>query len=88
MSVEAFDVISPVDETIVQTVRFADRVSFFFRPDALDAWERHGEQGDLRVIVTASPEETVRPFAEALKADDLIGTRRVASDHERDAEHD
>ena len=55
--------------------RFADRVSFFFRPDALDAWERHGAQGDRRVIVTASPEETVRPFAEALKADDLLGTR-------------
>ncbi len=55
--------------------RFADRVSFFFRPDALDAWERHGAQGDRRVIVTASPEETVRPFAEALKADELLGTR-------------
>ena len=55
--------------------RFADRVSSFFRPDALEAWERHGREGHRRVIVTASPEETVRPFAEALRADDLIGTR-------------
>jgi phosphatidylglycerophosphatase C len=55
--------------------RFADRVSAFFRPDALVAWERHGAAGDRRVIVTASPEETVRPFAEALGADDLLGTR-------------
>ena len=55
--------------------RFADEVSSFFRPDALQAWEHHGQDGDRRVIVTASPEETVRPFAEALRADDLLGTR-------------
>ena len=47
----------------------------FFRPDALEAWARHGREGDLRVIVTASPELTVRPFAERLGADRLIGTR-------------
>ena len=63
--------------------RFADRVSHFFRPDALAAWERHGAAGDRRVIVTASPEETVRPFAEALGADDLIGTRLAFDGHDR-----
>ena len=63
--------------------RFADRVSFFFRPDALAAWERHGEAGDRRVIVTASPEETVRPFADALGADDLLGTRLAFDDDDR-----
>ena len=63
--------------------RFADRVSHFFRPDALDAWERHGEAGDRRVIVTASPEETVRPFAEALRADDLLGTRLAFDGEDR-----
>ena len=45
------------------------------RPDALAAWARHGAQGDHRVIVTASPEILVRPFAERLGADALIGTR-------------
>ena len=54
---------------------FADAVERFFRPDALAAWERHGVDGHRRVIVTASPEETVRPFAEALGADDLLGTQ-------------
>lgn len=63
--------------------RFADRVSLFFRPDALEAWERHGAQGDRRVIVTASPEETVRPFAEALHADDLLGTRLAFDGEDR-----
>ena len=66
-----------------EAARFADRVSFFFRPDALDAWERHGAQGDRRVIVTASPEETVRPFANALKADDLLGTRLAFDGEDR-----
>lgn len=63
--------------------RFAGRVSHFFRPDALAAWERHGEAGDRRIIVTASPEETVRPFAEALRADDLLGTRLAFDGEDR-----
>jgi acyl-CoA reductase-like NAD-dependent aldehyde dehydrogenase len=33
MSVTAFDVISPVDETIVKTVRFADRAELDARVD-------------------------------------------------------
>jgi phosphatidylglycerophosphatase C len=46
-----------------------------FRPDALEAWRRWGAQGAFRVIVTASPETTVAPFARILGADRLIGTR-------------
>ena len=53
------------------------------RPDALRAWARHGEAGDLRVIVTASPEEVVRPFAERLGADALIGSRLAWTDEAR-----
>ncbi len=45
------------------------------RPDALAAWRTHGEAGDMRVIVTASPEEVVAPFARRLGAERLIGTR-------------
>ena len=45
------------------------------RPDALVAWERHRLAGDQRVIVTASPETVVRPFADRLGADALIATR-------------
>ena len=45
------------------------------RPDALQAWEAHRGAGDRLVIVTASPEEVVAPFAMSLGADALIGTR-------------
>lgn len=45
------------------------------RPDAVDAWRRWRAQGALLVIVTASPEPIVQPFARGLGADLLIGTR-------------
>lgn len=46
----------------------------FMRPDALAAWDDWGRRGALRVIVTASPEDTVAPFARRLNADLLLGT--------------
>lgn len=55
--------------------RFADEVwSRFMRPDALANWEDWGRKGAYRVIVTASPETTVAPFAHRLGADALLGT--------------
>lgn len=45
------------------------------RPDALRAWTLWREQGARLVIVTASPEEIVQPFARGLGADHLIATR-------------
>jgi len=54
---------------------FADEVwSRFMRPDALACWNDWGLKGAHRVIVTASPAETVGPFARRLKADALLGT--------------
>ncbi len=59
-----------------QAERFAaGAAAGLLRPDALRAWAMHGERGDLRVIVTASPEEIVRPFAQRLRADALIASR-------------
>lgn len=56
--------------------RFAEAVwSDFMRPDALACWNAWGERGVHRVIVTASPETTVAPFARRLGAENLIGTR-------------
>lgn len=46
----------------------------FMRPDALETWNRWGREGAWRVIVTASPSLTVRPFAERLGAEALLGT--------------
>jgi phosphatidylglycerophosphatase C len=45
------------------------------RPDALATWRRWREAGAVLVIVTASPELLVAPFAERLGADRLIGSR-------------
>ena len=45
------------------------------RPDAVSAWRRWRDIGARLVIVTATPEVIVAPFARALGADTLIGTR-------------
>ena len=64
------------DELRDQAERFAaGQGERLLRPDALERWAEHGQAGDLRVIVTASPEEIVAPFAERLGADALIGSR-------------
>ena len=46
----------------------------FMRYDALAAWKEWGAKGAHRVIVTASPETTVAPFARRLGAEALLGT--------------
>lgn len=54
---------------------FAGRAwTTLMRPDALARWRAHQAAGDLCVIVTASPEDTVAPFARRLGADRLLGT--------------
>lgn len=56
--------------------RFAHAVwPRFMRPDALAAWEDWGRKGAHRVIVTASPDLTVAPFARRLGAEALLGTQ-------------
>lgn len=61
--------------------RFAEAVwPRFMRPDAMAVWQDWGRRGAHRVIVTASPETTVAPFARRLGADDLIGTRLAFND--------
>lgn len=51
------------------------------RPDALRAWRYWRSRGATLVIVTASPEILVAPFARGLGADHLLGTR-LAQDPE------
>ena len=53
------------------------------RPDALAAWRRWRSDGARVVIVTASPDLLVSPFARALGADLLIGTPLAFDDHDR-----
>jgi len=45
-----------------------------FRPDALAAWRRWRAEGARLVIVSASPDVVVAPFADKLGADRLIAT--------------
>jgi phosphatidylglycerophosphatase C len=54
---------------------FAERVSgSLLRPDAVAAWKRWRSDPVRLVIVTASPDLVVAPFARGLGADALIGT--------------
>ncbi len=60
---------------------FAERhAPSLFRPDALAVWRSWRAKGAKMVIVTASPEITVAPFARGLGADLLIGTRLAVDD--------
>jgi phosphatidylglycerophosphatase C len=52
-----------------------ERAQAMFRPDAVKAWRNWRETGALMVIVTASPDTVVHPFARSLGADVLIGTK-------------
>jgi len=53
------------------------------RPDALRTWRRWGQRRAKLVIVTASPEIIVAPFARGLGADLLIGTELAFDPRDR-----
>ena len=54
---------------------FAEQFSrSLLRPDAVEVWKRWRNEPVRLVIVTASPEFVVAPFARGLGADQLIGT--------------
>ena len=75
-----------VDRATLETEaeRFADRIwDRFMRPDALEVWKAWGAKGAHRVIVTASPETTVAPFARRLGAEALLGTPLVFDGEDR-----
>lgn len=53
------------------------------RPDAVRTWRRWGQRRAKLVIVTASPEIVVAPFARGLGADVLLGTELAFDDRDR-----
>lgn len=61
----------------------AQQAEALFRPDALAVWREWGARGARRIIVTASPTVVVRPFAERLQADELIGTEMAFDSDDR-----
>ena len=63
---------------------FAERFSrSLLRPDAVAAWRRWRADHVRLVIVTASPELTVAPFARGLGADAILGTGLAFDPDER-----
>ena len=66
----------PIGELEAEAEAFAmEKAQRMLRPDAVQAWRNWRAQGAVMVIVTASPETLVHPFARGLGADMLIGTR-------------
>lgn len=64
--------------------RFAELHSrSLLRPDAVIAWKRWRKEQVRLVIVTASPDVVVAPFARGLGADDIIGTPLAFDDRDR-----
>ena len=63
---------------------FAEQYSrSLLRPDALEVWKRWRSEPVRLVIVTASPDFVVAPFARGLGADQLIGTHFVFDAQDR-----
>jgi len=64
--------------------RFAEQHSrSLLRPDAVIAWKRWRKEQVRLVIVTASPDLVVAPFARGLGADDLLGTPLAFDERDR-----
>lgn len=61
----------------------AAHAAALLRPDALAVWRDWKAKGARLVIVTASPSVVVRPFAEMLEADELIGTEMAYDAQDR-----
>lgn len=64
--------------------RFAERRSgVLLRPDAVETWRRWRTRGAQTVIVTASPDFVVAPFARGLGADALFATELATDEQDR-----
>jgi len=64
--------------------RFAGEHSrSLLRPDAVIAWKRWRKERVRLVIVTASPDLVVAPFARGLGADEILGTPLAFDDRDR-----
>jgi phosphatidylglycerophosphatase C len=73
-----------LEQLQTQAQAFAvEKAQTLFRPDAIHTWRRWQREGARLLIVTASPEFVVAPFARGLGAERLIGTRLVADSEGR-----
>jgi len=63
--------------------KFAETSRSLLRPDAVIAWKRWRKERVRLVIVTASPDVVVAPFARGLGADDILGTPLAFDERDR-----
>lgn len=74
----------PQERLEAQARTFAEtHAQSLFRPDALAVWRRWRAQGARMVIVTASPDVVVAPFARGIGADLLIGSKLAYDQRDR-----
>jgi phosphatidylglycerophosphatase C len=74
----------PRERLVADARAFAETCSRrLLRPDAVAAWKRWRASHARLVIVTASPDLIVGPFARGLGADVLIGTQLGFDEHDR-----
>ena len=74
----------PREELEIQARAFAEAYApRLLRPDALRTWRRWRERRAKMVIVTASPDLIVQPFARGLGADVLIATQLAFDSEDR-----
>ncbi len=74
----------PRDVLEQEAAEFASMMApVMLRPDALKVWRRHRADGARMVIVSASPEAIVAPFARGLGADLLIASQLAYDDQGR-----
>lgn len=71
----------PADKLETEARAFAELHAVqLFRPDAVASWRRWRAKGARTLIVSASPEAVVAPFARGLGADVLIATKLSVDD--------
>lgn len=74
----------PRETLEAETLEFARVMApTLLRPDALRTWRRWTQRRATMVIVTASPDIVVAPFARGLGADMLIGTELAFDEQDR-----
>jgi phosphatidylglycerophosphatase C len=75
---------APAEKLEAEARSFAETHAVqLFRPDAVAAWRRWRAKGARTLIVSASPESVVAPFARGLGADALIATKLAFDDRGR-----
>jgi HAD superfamily hydrolase (TIGR01490 family) len=67
----------------VKCSNFIDNIHQMVRPEAMEAIQRYQAEGIKVVVITASPENWVRPWADAVNLHEVIGTKLAVDSNGR-----